>query len=491
LLYRQKDDTFIRIYDNVGYITNLTTSADRVTDASGAVFLKALSRTPRSLLEIINDIKASFSDADPVVIEKDILDFFIILEEDGFITSGENRLELDSKDKPLSHLKQIKKNYKPNFSKIIPRVKRNTQEFLYEHFNGKPPLMELQIELTGRCNERCIHCYIPHEYKKKKASLSDIDPILFYDIIDQCHDMKVLGLTFSDGEPLLHKNFLDFLSRLKNYDISINILSNLTTLNDEMIAEIKSNRHIRIHASLYSMNHSIHDSITQFPGSFFKTKNAILKLIAQNIPIQISCPVMKQNKNDYVDVLKWAQEFEVRATTDYIIMARYDHTVDNLENRLSLNESYMVINDIINNDLEYQQAIYQSDLSEIEKQDTRDGIICGVCLSSICMTANGDVYPCSGWRNYIVGNVLQQSLRTVWENSPRVQYLRGLRKSDFSKCSVCKNYNFCSLCMVRNANENSSGDPLIVSEHFCKVAELNRSIVFDWKRKLQKNWVHH
>jgi hypothetical protein len=47
--------------------------------------------------------------------------------------------------------------------------------------------------------------------------------------------------------------------------------------------------------------------------------------------------------------------------------------------------------------------------------------------------------------------------------------------------------------MVRNANENSElsqdgtvGDPLKINEHFCKVANLNRKIVLDWKEKLNK-----
>jgi hypothetical protein len=52
MLYRQKFDTFIRIYDNAGYITNKSDFGDRVTDASGAVFLKALSREPRTLANV-------------------------------------------------------------------------------------------------------------------------------------------------------------------------------------------------------------------------------------------------------------------------------------------------------------------------------------------------------------------------------------------------------------------------------------------------------
>jgi MoaA/NifB/PqqE/SkfB family radical SAM enzyme len=145
------------------------------------------------------------------------------------------------------------------------------------------------------------------------------------------------------------------------------------------------------------MNPDIHDSITLAPGSFEKTKNAILKLIENDIPLQISCPTMKQNKNSYVEVLNWAQEHRVRAVTDYIMMARYDHTTGNLDNRLSLEEVEKIINDIITNDTEYQKEMLTTDIDASDKRDTSNDIVCGVCVSSICMVANGGVYPCAGW----------------------------------------------------------------------------------------------
>jgi radical SAM protein with 4Fe4S-binding SPASM domain len=202
---------------------------------------------------------------------------------------------------------------------------------------------------------------------------------------------------------------------------------------------------------------------------------------------------MKQNKNCYADVLNWAQEHKVRAVTDYIMMARYDHTTGNLDNRLSLEEVRTVINDIINNDREYQKEMAHADMVQADARDTGNDIVCGVCVSSICMIANGNLYPCAGWQDYIVGNIKEQSLREIWDNSPKVQYLRGLRKKDFPKCLSCADKSFCAMCMVRNANENRElsrvgtiGDPLKINEHFCKVAALNRKIVLGWKEKLQK-----
>jgi radical SAM protein with 4Fe4S-binding SPASM domain len=238
------------------------------------------------------------------------------------------------------------------------------------------------------------------------------------------------------------------------------------------------------------MKSDIHDSITKLPGSFYKTWDAILKLIENDIPLQISCPTMKQNKNCFIDVLRWAREHKVRAETDYIMMARYDHSTGNLENRLDLDEVKQIITGIIENNPNYQKEITADDFAQRDQRDRSGDLVCGVCVSSICMIANGNIYPCAGWQDYVCGSLREQSLRDVWEKSSRVQYLRGLRKKDFPQCTNCADQGFCAMCMVRNANENNDmsavgtpGDPLKVNEHFCKVAALNRKIVLDWKEK--------
>jgi radical SAM protein with 4Fe4S-binding SPASM domain len=481
MLYRQKFDTFIRRYDDVGYITSKSDFGDRVVDDSGVVFLSALSREPQSLDEMTAKIAQSFIGVDIETLKKDATDFYAMLEEDGFIVSGETPVEPDRKDTLFSYAAIEPKTIKKDYTPVIPRADKNTQEFLDEHFKGRPHLTSLQIELTSRCNERCIHCYIPHENK-----INDIDPSLFYDVLDQCRDMGILDLTLSGGEPMLHRNFCEFLRKAKEYDFSISILSNLTLLDEEIIAEMKKNRLSSVQVSLYSMQPEIHDSITKLPGSFYKTRDAILCLIENDIPLQISCPTMKQNKNDYVDVLNWAHEHKVRAITDYIMMARYDHTTGNLGNRLSLEEAGVVINDIIANDDDYQKEMANTDIAATELRDISNDIVCGVCVASICMVANGNVYPCAGWQGYVCGNARETSLHEIWEKSHMVKYLRDLRKKDFPKCLQCPDKAFCAMCMVRNANEDPDGNPLKINEHFCKVAALNRKIVLDWKAKMER-----
>ncbi|MDR1353478.1 MAG: radical SAM protein [Treponema sp.] len=485
MLYRQKFDTFIRVYDgpegrDVGYITNQSSFSDQVTDKSGAVFLKALSRQPCEFGEMVAEIAGAYKDAGHAVVEKDAAEFYALLEKDGFIVSGETPEELDRKDKRFSYSELMPKTMREDFTPKEFRADSDTQDYLADHFKNNPHLTQFQVELTSRCNERCVHCYIPHENK-----ISDIDPALFYDTLDQLRGMGVLSLTLSGGEPLLHPRFAEFLQKAKDYDFSINVLSNLTLLSDEIIAEMKANRLSSVQVSLYGMEPEIHDSITKLPGSFYKTRDAILRLIENDIPLQISCPVMKQNKNSYVAVAKWAEEHRVRAVTDYIMMARYDHTTSNLNNRLTLDEAGDIIRDIIKMDGDYEERLREADFTQVEQRDMSDDALCGVCISSICMVANGNIYPCAGWQDYVVGNIAQTPLAEIWKHSPKVQYLRSLRKRDLPKCMICVDRHFCAMCMVRNANEDPAGDPLKINEHFCKVAALNRKIALDWKAALR------
>ena len=483
MLYRQKFDTFIRIYDGeVGYIVNKSNNADRVTEGSGVAFFAVLSREPKSLAILTEELVQIFQGIDRNVLQKDIVDFFGILEDDGFVVSGETIDELDRKDRRFSYSELVPKTIRTDFTTQVQRAKKSTQKYLDEHFKDRPHLMSVQIELTSRCNERCVHCYIPHEKK-----INDIEPALFYDVLMQCRDMGVLNLTLSGGEPMMHKNFCDFLCKAKDYDFSINVLSNLTLLNDEIIAAMKANRLSTVQVSLYSLNPAIHDSITKLDGSFYKTRDNIIRLIENDVPLQISCPAMKQNRNCFSDVMQWAHKHKCRATTDYVMMARYDHSTDNLDNRLSLDEVGKIINEVISLNDRYQKMILADNFDIQESRDRSDDLVCGVCVASICMIANGNVYPCPGWQNHICGNVRDMPLSEIWNNSPKVKYLRSLRKKDFPKCKDCEDRGFCAMCMVRNANENPKGDPLMVNEHFCRVAALNRKIVMDWNEKFRLN----
>ena len=120
-------------------------------------------------------------------------------------------------------------------------------------------------------------------------------------------------------------------------DLSVGELSNLTLCADKKIKVLRQ-AEATVQVSLYSMNPETHDAITKRPGSFVATKAAIEKPRAAQSPCRISCPTMKPNYKDYLDVLAYARSLKMDAQTDFIIMGKMDCETSNLSCRLNLEE---------------------------------------------------------------------------------------------------------------------------------------------------------
>ena len=298
-----------------------------------------------------------------------------------------------------------------------------------------------------------------------------MDSTLFYRIIEEGRKMNIIHVTLSGGEPLLHKDFISFLKKCRELDLSVNVLSNLTLLTDQMIDEMKKNPLLSVQTSIYAMKPDIHDNITKVEGSLEQTLCGVKKLLNANIPIQISCPVMKQNKNDFVSVIRWGYSNNISVAVEPVIFASYDHSRDNLSNRLELVE----IEDVIDRELNEGYANTIMNAAK-EKEALKDNDpICSVCRYSFCVSVRGEVYPCAGWQTNIIGCLKNQTLSEIWEKSDKIKYLRNIKRKDFPQCVECKDRGYCTVCMMSNSNENQDGDAFRINEFNCKVAELKHN----------------
>ena len=229
----------------------------------------------------------------------------------------------------------------------------------------------------------------------------------------------------------------------------------------------------------------IHDTITTVKGSQAKTKTAIEKLVAADIPVQISCPIMKSNCKGYADVLQYAQSLRCKAQTDFIMMAQSDCDTQNLANRISLEETETLLKDIIDWDRDYKEyTLKQKSVSEeisFNQERYTKQPLCGAGINNCCITDNGDVYPCAGWQSMVCGNVYKQSLREIWDTSAQLAKVRAVTHGDFPECLKCEARDYCAMCLVRNYNE-SGGDMFKINKHFCDVAFLNKRIVEEYRK---------
>src|SRR3979490_3357652 len=78
----------------------------------------------------------------------------------------------------------------------------------------------VQFDLTYRCNERCVHCYLDHE-DHGELSTREVEEVL-----DQLAEAGTLFLTFSGGELLLRKDFFPLLAHARRLRFDVKIKTN-------------------------------------------------------------------------------------------------------------------------------------------------------------------------------------------------------------------------------------------------------------------------
>lgn len=466
MYYKIRNDVLFRKYQGHGYIAdnseygyrmlndNHQYLGEKYVSASGAIMLSMLSKSPRSIDDVVEELSQIFTGVEYEMLKQDTAEFFDLFVDEGFLSRGE---AIDTcKDQFIENTPKLR-----GCDQIQEGIVKN--DCTDGDISPNEFLRSIHIEIADACNERCIHCYIPNERKNNV-----IDSALFYRIIEEGRKMNIIHVTLSGGEPLLHKDILGFLKRCRKLELSVNILSNLTLLTDDIISEMKKNSLLSVQVSLYSMDAVVHDSITKLNESFEKTKNGILRLCDEGIPVQISCPIIKQNKDSYIDVLHWGWAHNIAVATEPVIFAAYDHSGCNLENRLSIEE----VDDVLTVQMQegYAESIRKT--AKDKEKLTENDPICSVCRYSFCVMASGKVFPCAGWQNNVIGDLNRQTVQEVWETSDKIKELRQIKWSRFSQCVDCKDRGYCTVCMMWNSNENSDGDPFRINEHRCNVAAI-------------------
>lgn len=465
MYYMQRPEAYFRDYGSVGYLVNVRERRDRVLDPVGTSFLARLGRQPRGLPTIAGELASQF-DVDPEVITPDAVELFDELTRDGFLAAGASKASCER-----AALDPIHRCDASTGDHEAPHGEIDSAQFLARYFAADPRLIAMQVELTSQCNERCLHCYIP-TLKRERG----IDQDFFKSILRQAAELQLISLSLSGGEPMLHPRFTRLLEMASDFDFSLRILSNLTLLDDARLRAMVKARVGLVSVSVYSLVSEVHDAVTQRRGSLAKTLAAIDRVRESGIAVSVNTPLLTTNRDSVGDVMRWAREQGMSIVTDCTIMARYDHSSDNLKYRLTRSDVRIALQQIVDADPDYLRGI-RKDGADARRKLEPDRPVCGVGISTISVVANGNVNPCAGWQGEVLGNLYEQSLAEIWRSSPRLAWLRSLRMGDLPECLSCADSAFCAICMVRNANSSATGDPLELSRVHCETARVNHDIV--------------
>ena len=325
----------------------------------------------------------------------------------------------------------------------------------------------VELEISNPCNEHCVHCYrVCSSTKKGFLSARQVKSVL-----NQAKKIGAENVTITGGELLLNPEWREIVEIADDLNFQILLFTNGSLLNEkdmDFISSVKNLKEVQI--SLYSMEESVHDSITGLKGSCGKTKNAIKLLKERKIPLFVSCPVMKENKSAVFDVMRWCDDNNIPSCADIYIFGSSDYSKSNLSHRLSWKELEDFFEETMkdNGRLSYiwGKGYGERRLNEIEFYNG--------AAHSLCVSGDGTIYPAIGWYEPL-GNIETDSLENVFFNHPLLKKLRSIHASDIPECSACACSDFCDFCCSPHivANHGELGK---IDKDFCKFVELRKQL---------------
>jgi organic radical activating enzyme len=178
--------------------------------------------------------------------------------------------------------------------------------------------LSVQLDLTYRCNERCVHCYLDHD-DHGEMTTAEIKHLL-----DEMADAGVFILTLSGGEIFLRKDFFDLLEHARRLMFCVKLKTNAVLIREREAARLRDLGVESVQISIYSHRPEVHDAITLIPGSLKRSVDAIRFLKSQGLKVIIANVLMTQNMQDYPGVRALAAELGVECTLDPTITPMMD-----------------------------------------------------------------------------------------------------------------------------------------------------------------------
>jgi len=330
----------------------------------------------------------------------------------------------------------------------------------------------VHIDLTYRCNERCVHCYLDH-HDHGEMTTREVKNVL-----DQLADAGALFLTFSGGEIFLRQDLFELIRYARGLNFDVSLKTNALLIDESRARKLRELDIRKIQISIYGADAAIHDAITKVPGSLERSLRAIQFLLAEGLQVKLACPLMKQNLAAFRDVQSLAETLGVPYMLDLTITPMMDGGDGVLRLRSSATELLQVLQDQNLNsractppeaETEVAFATGSATSSGIES-GAYDDIPCSAGHNSCYISPYGDVSPCVQMPKP-AGNLRKQQFDEIWYGSSEMNRVRAVRESQLPLCSSCSIRNYCERCP--GLAQMEGGDLLGAYERACELAEMN------------------
>ncbi len=177
-------------------------------------------------------------------------------------------------------------------SKINRLLNKNLDIKIERFLNRLDPRFIVMIGLTYACQCNCAHCAAGIYKKDKEKELSDKE---WLEIIDQLPKKKVRGVYFFGGEPLLRRDILQLINRVKERGLQTILDTNGFLLTKEMAKILKKTGLDIIEVSIDNADSKIHNNLRGLENLFERAIEGIKSCLREGIFCGLSTYATKEN----------------------------------------------------------------------------------------------------------------------------------------------------------------------------------------------------
>jgi len=344
---------------------------------------------------------------------------------------------------------------------------------LWQKIMKKGLLFQVSMELTERCNNNCVHCYINLPANNEKAQKKEITFEEIREVVDEAAEMGCLSWHLTGGEPLLREDFSDIYLYLKRKGMRVTLFTNATLINSNITSLFKKYPLENLEVSIYGLVQETYESVTRNPGSFGAFREGINLLKENRIRFTLKSAALPQNFQE----IKKMRDFAKSMTSQPLgvvfrlnLGLRFkDGSKRDSIRRLRLSPEK--VKEVLKQD----EKRYRKDIERFCQKflgvpgDDRL-FICGAGIGACHIGAYNNFQLCMLLRHPdCVYSLRKGSFKEAWEEFvPGVREIRVNSKKYAEKCQRCFLKSFCEQCPAWSWMEHGVLDEPV--EYLCEIA---------------------
>lgn len=290
----------------------------------------------------------------------------------------------------------------------------------------------MDLALTYRCNNDCLHCY-----NAREKTYPEMDTSHWKKVIDRVWDLTIPHIVFTGGEPTLRNDLPELIAYAEQKGLITGLNTNGRRLrNPEYVNSLVDSGLDHVQITLESQNPKIHDAIVNSKGAWLMTAEGIKNVLQTRLYVMTNSTMLEPNSQQLDGLLDYLSDLGV--PTIGLNSLIYSGKGLNVHNGIKESELESYLSRAKDHVLKSGQKLIwytPTQYCHFDPVTQELGIKgCSAARYNMCVEPNGSVLPCQSYYTSL-GNILQDDWNSIW-NHPLSVSIRE-RANIPAKCHDC------------------------------------------------------